>query len=48
MPELPSYRDQSIDLQSKSTDWFLYEGNTDIQWVKQSLGMYDLLMYTRC
>ena len=22
------YRNQSIDLQSKSIDWFLYEGNT--------------------
>ena len=25
---LPSYRNQSIDLHSKSIDWFLYEGNT--------------------
>ena len=25
MPVLPSYRNQSIDMQSKSTDWFLYE-----------------------
>ena len=24
---LPSYRNQSIDLHSKSVDWFLYEGN---------------------
>ena len=23
----PSYRKQSVDLQSKSTDWFLYDGN---------------------
>ena len=23
-----SYRNQSIDLHSKSIDWFLYEGNT--------------------
>ena len=23
----PSYRNQSVDLQSKSTDWFLYDGN---------------------
>ena len=30
MPVLPSYRNQSIDLQSKSIDWFLYEGNTGI------------------
>ena len=22
-----SYRNQSVDLQSKSTDWFLYDGN---------------------
>ena len=34
MPVLPSYRPQSIDLHSKSTDWFLYEGNTGILWVK--------------
>ena len=25
---LPSYRIQSVDLHSKSIDWFLYEGNT--------------------
>ena len=30
MPVLPSYRNQSIDLRSKSIDWFLYEGNTGI------------------
>ena len=30
MPVLPSYRNQSIDLQSKSIDWFLYEGNIGI------------------
>ena len=24
---MPSYRNQSVDLQSKSIDWFLYEGN---------------------
>ena len=31
---LLSYRNQSIDLQSKSIDWFLYEGNsgTGISW----------------
>ena len=34
MPVLPSYRNQLIDLHSKSTDWFLYEGNTGIRWVK--------------
>ena len=26
-PELPSYRKQPIDLQSKSIDWFLYDSN---------------------
>ena len=26
-PKLLSYRNQSIDLQSKSIDWFLYDGN---------------------
>ena len=27
MPKLPSYRNQSIDLFSKSIDWFRYDGN---------------------
>ena len=27
---LPFYRNQSIDLHSKSIDWFLYESNTGI------------------
>ena len=27
-----SYKNQAIDLLSKSTDWFLYEGNTGIYW----------------
>ena len=30
MPVLPSYRNKSIDLNSKSVDWFLYDGNTGI------------------
>ena len=30
MPKLPSYRNQSIDLQSKSIDWFLYDGNLGV------------------
>ena len=30
----PSYRNQSADLQSKSTDWFLYDGNIGRQGVK--------------
>ena len=33
MPVLPSYRNQSIDVHSKSIDWFLYESNTSTQWV---------------
>ena len=33
MPLLPSYKNQSIDLHSKSIDWFLYESNTGTQWV---------------
>ena len=24
---LPLYRNQTVDLQNKSTDWFLYDGN---------------------
>ena len=35
MPALPSSRNQSIDLHSKSIDWFLYQGKTGILWVKQ-------------
>ena len=31
---MPSYRNQSIDLHSKSIDWFLYEGNTGTLCVK--------------
>ena len=34
MPVLHSYRKQSINWHSKSIEWFLYEGNTDIKWVK--------------
>ena len=30
----PSYRNQSVDLQSKSTDWFLYDGNIGRKKVK--------------
>ena len=31
---LPSYKNQSVGLRSKSIDWFLYEGNTSICRVK--------------
>ena len=32
-----SYRNKSIDFLCKSIDWFLYEGNTGIQWVNRIL-----------
>ena len=36
MPVLPVYRNQSIDLHSKSIDdWFLYEGNNVFIGLKQ-------------
>ena len=34
MQVLPLYINQFIDLHSKSIDWFIYEGNFDIYWVK--------------
>ena len=37
MPVLPSYRNKSIDLNSKSIDWFLYEGNTGISYPNKQL-----------
>ena len=33
MPKLPAYRNQSIDLPCKSIDWFLFDGNSGVQWV---------------
>ena len=42
MPVLPSYRNQSTDLQSKSIDWFPYEGNTGISWVKVKIRKKNL------
>ena len=35
-PMFPSYRNQSVDLLYKSTDWFLYDGNIGryrVKWV---------------
>ena len=29
-PKLPSYRKQSFDLQNKSIEWFLHDGNLDV------------------
>ena len=31
MPQLPSYRDHSIDLLRKSIDWFLYDANFGVK-----------------
>ena len=35
MPNSPSYRNPSIDLKSKSIDWFQYDGNFGVEWVKK-------------
>ena len=40
MPMLPSYRNQSIDLDSKSIEWFLYEGEK--QW---AIGLKTIYLY---
>ena len=38
---LPSYRNQlSIDLLCKSIDWFLYTGNTGIEWVNMVILLF--------
>ena len=34
MPVFPTYRNQSIDLQYKSVDSFLYEGNIGMEKVR--------------
>ena len=51
MPLLPSYRNHSIDLLRKSTDWFLYESINGTEWVKQLLAFYiritALLIYSK-
>ena len=49
-----SYRNQLIDLQSKTIDWFLYECNIYLIWVKKSWntwmsishGLRELVMST--
>ena len=43
MPVLPSYRNQSIDLHSKSIDWFLYEGNTGTNGLRNVNGLMLIL-----
>ena len=47
MPVLLSYRNQSIGLLCKSTDWFLYEGNTCIYWVKANPSKSHLLLTSK-
>ena len=42
VPVLPSYRNQSIDLHSKSVDCFLYEGNTGTSWVNIKFKLDEL------
>ena len=37
MMEVPTYRNQSIDLQSKSIDWFLYDRDLRYEKVNQYL-----------
>ena len=39
MTVLPPYRNQSIDLHSKSIDWFLHEGNIGTQWVRHVINV---------
>ena len=39
---LPLHRDQSVDLQNKSTDWFPYNGNIGRKRVKENRAMYFL------
>ena len=41
---LPSDRNQSVDLHSKSIDWFLDDGNIGISWVKPYLD-YGKIIY---
>ena len=44
MSVLPLYRNQSIDLQSKSVDWFLYEGNTGVNVLNIWDALRDLVL----
>ena len=46
MPKLSPYRNQSIDLQSKSIDWFLYDDNVVVEWVNNVLGNSNFFRLT--
>ena len=43
-PNLASSRNQSIDLQSKSTDWFQWDGNFNLKWVTTSYNVFKNIM----
>ena len=45
MPMLPAYRNQSIDLQCTSIDWFLYEGNIGMKKVKERICFWSNELY---
>ena len=40
-----SYRNQSIDLQSKSIDWFLYDNGLRLERVKCNIFEYKITIY---
>ena len=40
----PSYRNQSVDLQSKSNNWFLYDGNIGRSQVKHNINHRSMLL----
>ena len=42
-----SYRNQSIDLQSKSMDWFLYDNGLRLERVKRIMSRYSVLAITQ-
>ena len=44
-PMFPSYRNQSFDLLSKSTDWFLYDGNIIRSRVKSSRNVHPEILH---
>ena len=39
MPVLPSYKNQSIGLHYKPTDWFLYDSSIAVRWVNSNKGL---------
>ena len=45
MPMFPAYRNQSIDLQCTSIDWFLYERNIGMKKVKERICFWSNKLY---